>query len=138
LIELIVVIVILGILSATALPKFVNISSDARSASVKAMTGTLNTSAQLVKSAWQVRGASGGTVTMAGGSLVTVDSATGVPTADATGIGAAINCTGANCGGYIVTFGFFDVTFSPSGSGAGSCLVAYAGDGTVTPDTSGC
>jgi MSHA pilin protein MshA len=41
LIELIVVIVILGVLAATALPKFVDISSDARKASVKAARGSL-------------------------------------------------------------------------------------------------
>ena len=41
LIELIVVIVILGILAATALPKFVNLSTDARAASVQAAKGAL-------------------------------------------------------------------------------------------------
>jgi len=41
LIELIVVIVILGILAATALPKFVDLSSDARLAAVKGVAGAL-------------------------------------------------------------------------------------------------
>lgn len=41
LIELIVVIVILGILAATALPKFANLSSDARKATVRAAGGSL-------------------------------------------------------------------------------------------------
>jgi len=41
LIELIVVIVILGILAATALPKFVNLGGDARFASVQAAKGAL-------------------------------------------------------------------------------------------------
>jgi MSHA pilin protein MshA len=40
LIELVVVIVILGILSATALPKFINLQSDAH-ASVVSVTGAL-------------------------------------------------------------------------------------------------
>ncbi|MFO0123129.1 MAG: type IV pilin protein [Inhella sp.] len=39
LIELIVVIVILGILAATALPKFVDLSGDAKRAAVKAVAG---------------------------------------------------------------------------------------------------
>src|SRR5471030_2458234 len=43
LIELIVVIVILGILAATALPKFANLSGDARAASMKAALGALQT-----------------------------------------------------------------------------------------------
>lgn len=43
LIELIVVIVILGILAATALPKFANLSSDARAASIKAAKASIST-----------------------------------------------------------------------------------------------
>ena len=42
LIELIMVIVILGILAATAIPKFVDLSSDARSAAVQGMAGSLS------------------------------------------------------------------------------------------------
>jgi len=40
-IELIVVIVILGILAATALPKFVDLSSDAKTAAVQGVAGAL-------------------------------------------------------------------------------------------------
>src|SRR5471030_881552 len=43
LIELIVVIVILGILAATALPKFANLSGDARASTMKAVYGSLQT-----------------------------------------------------------------------------------------------
>jgi MSHA pilin protein MshA len=42
LIELIVVIVILGILAATALPKFVDLSTDAKLAAVKGVAGGLS------------------------------------------------------------------------------------------------
>lgn len=139
LIELIVVIVILGILAATALPKLVNIGTDARSASVQTMAGTLNTAVQLVNGIWQVRGGSGATVTMADGTTVSVNSATGIPTANAAGIGAAINCTAASCGGYTVNFGPFATTFHPSGGAVtGTCQAAYTAAGVVTPVTSGC
>jgi MSHA pilin protein MshA len=47
LIELIVVIVILGILAATALPKFANLGSDARVASLNAARGSLNSVAAM-------------------------------------------------------------------------------------------
>lgn len=47
LIELVVVIVILGILAATALPKFVDLGSDARKAKLKSIQGTLQTTANL-------------------------------------------------------------------------------------------
>lgn len=46
LIELIVVIVILGILSATALPKFIDLGKEARTAAVNSMAGTLRTAAE--------------------------------------------------------------------------------------------
>ena len=138
LIELIAVIVILGILSATALPKFIDLRGNARVASVQAMVGALNTAVQLVRGAWIARGGRGGTVTMADGSLVTVDSTTGIPTADEPGIGKAINCTPSSCGGYTANLtGLIAATFEPSGgSGTGTCMAIYTSDGTVTSDTS--
>jgi MSHA pilin protein MshA len=42
LIELVVVIVILGILAATALPKFINLSTDARTSAIQAAAGGLS------------------------------------------------------------------------------------------------
>ena len=47
LIELIVVIVILGILAATALPKFANLGGDARAASLKAARGAIASAAAM-------------------------------------------------------------------------------------------
>ena len=47
LIELIVVIVILGILAATALPKFVDLSGDAGDASAKAVAGALSSATSI-------------------------------------------------------------------------------------------
>lgn len=50
LIELIVVIVILGILAATALPRFINAQQDARIAKAQALFGSLRSAAALAKS----------------------------------------------------------------------------------------
>lgn len=47
LIELVVVIVILGILAATALPKFVDLSSDAKQAAVSGVAGAITSAASL-------------------------------------------------------------------------------------------
>ncbi len=47
LIELIMVIVILGILAATALPKFVDLSSDAHKATADAVLGSANSAASM-------------------------------------------------------------------------------------------
>ncbi|WP_298439244.1 prepilin-type N-terminal cleavage/methylation domain-containing protein [uncultured Ferrimonas sp.] len=49
LIELVVVIVILGILAAVAAPKFINLNSDARIATLQGVAGTLKSSADMVK-----------------------------------------------------------------------------------------
>lgn len=47
LIELVVVIVILGILAATAMPKFVDLRSDAEDAAIKGVAGGLNSAASI-------------------------------------------------------------------------------------------
>lgn len=48
LIELVVVIVILGILSATALPRFIDLSSDARVATLESLEGSMRSASNLV------------------------------------------------------------------------------------------
>lgn len=48
LIELIVVIVILGILAATAMPKFVNLSSDARGGVMKGVEGSMRSANAII------------------------------------------------------------------------------------------
>ena len=47
LIELVVVIVILGILAVTALPKFINISSEAEAAALKGVIGAINSASAI-------------------------------------------------------------------------------------------
>lgn len=48
-VELIVVIVILGILAAVALPKFMGLEREARIAALKSMGGTMNSAAQMAR-----------------------------------------------------------------------------------------
>jgi len=57
LIELVMVIVILGVLAAVALPKFVDLSSDADSAAVKGVAGALSSAASINYATRSVRGA---------------------------------------------------------------------------------
>ena len=47
LIELVVVIVILGILAATALPKFIDLSSDAKSAALEGVAGAIESASAI-------------------------------------------------------------------------------------------
>lgn len=58
LIELVVVIVILGILAATALPKFVDLSTDAKSAALKGVAGGLASAGSINYAARSIQGAS--------------------------------------------------------------------------------
>src|SRR5581483_5342414 len=88
LIELVVVIVILGLLAATALPKFVDLTSDARLASVQGVAGGLRSAAALAKAQVLVSGSGGGAISM-DGTTVAVN-ASGYPTNAAGGIEAAL------------------------------------------------
>ena len=62
LIELIVVIVILGILAATALPKFVDLSTDAKKAGIQGVAGALASAGAINYGAKAINNASGITV----------------------------------------------------------------------------
>lgn len=56
LIELIVVIVILGILAATALPRFADLGGDARLAKMQAGAGAVQSAAAMVHGTWMING----------------------------------------------------------------------------------
>ncbi|MCG8325077.1 MAG: prepilin-type N-terminal cleavage/methylation domain-containing protein, partial [Thiotrichales bacterium] len=64
LIELVVVITILGILAAFALPRFANVESQARTASIEGLAGGLRAATALAHSQWLVDGATTGNVTI--------------------------------------------------------------------------
>lgn len=143
LVELIVVIVILGILAATALPRFINVTKDARKASVQGFAGSVNAAAAVVQGRWI---ASGGpststttTVTMADGVVVAVSSGTGLPTGTSAGIGTALRCDNTNCNGFTANYTTpTAVTFDLDGAASGNCRVTYnAGTGTVTKTMTG-
>ena len=97
-IELIVVIVILGILAATALPRFISVDTSARAAKVNGARGAVLSASALAHAAWLVAGSSAATtVTMDG---ATINLVNGYPTAELppNGISAAaqINATDYN------------------------------------------
>ena len=56
LIELIIVIVILGILAAFALPRFADVSGNARAATINAAAGSMRSASAIAHSAYLVRG----------------------------------------------------------------------------------
>ena len=69
-VELVVVIIILGILAATALPRFIDVSADAHSASVDAVKGGLESGVGLVHAKWRASGKPTAGVSMADGTSV--------------------------------------------------------------------
>ena len=128
LVELVVVIVILGILAATALPKFINVTEDANIASANGMAGGLRSAVSLVQARYYATGNTTATsANMADGSTVTVAASTGLPTAAAAGIVAAMQSTD----GFTVTHASGVSTFALTGTPA--CLVTYtAATGVVS------
>lgn len=62
LIELVMVIVILGVLAAVALPKFVDISSDAKTAAITGAAGALSSYAAINYAAFQANSTNSGVV----------------------------------------------------------------------------
>ena len=136
-VELIVVIVILGILSAAALPRFINVTTEARRAAVNGMAGSLQSAVSVVQAKYFATGQTTSPVSMADGTTVavgTAGTATGVPTGALTGIGAAVSSTT----GFNVVYGASS-TFQPTHGGSATCGVSYvAATGVVTADTTGC
>jgi MSHA pilin protein MshA len=89
LIELVVVIVILGILAATALPKFVDLSSDARGAARTGLEGAVRSASTIAYGTAAVKSQLGatGTISMAGANVALVY---GYPSSAAGGIDNAV------------------------------------------------
>ncbi|ABN63300.1 prepilin-type N-terminal cleavage/methylation domain-containing protein [Shewanella baltica] len=79
LIELVIVIVILGLLAATAIPRFLNVTDDAEDASVDGVAGGLSTAVSFVRSQWEVDGRQNSSVILDGTS-VSLDPRFGYPT----------------------------------------------------------
>lgn len=121
LIELIMVIVILGILAAFALPRFADFSSEARVSTVNGVAGSLRSASAIAHAAQLAAGDSGSDSVVLEG--ITITMVGGYPTANAAGIVAAAQVAGitASAGG---AGAGANITFTPDGGGA-SCLVTY-------------
>ncbi len=92
LIELIMVIVVLGILAAFALPRFANFGGDARIATLNGALGAVRSAAAIAHSAQLAGGlAPGASVTLEGETVTMVN---GYPTANAAGIMEAAQLSG--------------------------------------------
>jgi MSHA pilin protein MshA len=137
LIELVMVIVILGILAAVAIPRYIDLAVNARVSAVNGMLATVNGAAAITNAAAIINGqtAATGTVTVGG---VTVNTVYGFPRAATGGIDTAI----ANLSGFtFVSPGSFQLIGAPAPA---TCSVTYAqptvigGVYSATTTTTGC
>jgi MSHA pilin protein MshA len=146
LIELVVVIVVLGILAAVALPRFVDLSRDARIAKLEAARGAVGSGAMLANSLSLTKGlAPNVSVSMVGGVVTMLNQ---YPTADADGIvvaaGLSTNDYSIAPGGPVDPAGSLRISVL-GGAAPSACGFAYAppttvgGAPTLTPSsTAGC
>ncbi len=131
LIELVVVITILGILAAFAVPRFASLEVEARSAATQALAGSVRSSSALSHALWLAQGQPAN-VTMEGATIVM---ANGYPDL------ATIDDTLSDLSGF--TYAAGSGVFSKDGTTA-NCTVTFAEAAaagqapTITVDVSGC
>jgi len=126
LIELVVVIVILGILAAFAVPRFMGMEGDARAATVKNLAGTLRASSTMGHAKCLAQGCATGAVIPFENTSITInnsypDSTTIINTIQ--GAVPAVGTTPASMPGWTVTPGN-PVRFRKDGGG-NNCYVEY-------------
>jgi MSHA pilin protein MshA len=137
LIELIVVIVILGILAATALPRFIDVQGNARVAAVNGLAGGLRSAIALIQAQYMATGnMAATTVTTQDGTVVDVAAGTGLPAGTATGIGRALQ----SFDGFAApTYAGGVATFQPANGGSATCQATYtAATGLVATTVTNC
>ena len=142
LIELVVVITILGILAAFAIPRFISLDAQARSATVTGLAGTVRSAAALARGMSMATGNSS-TVTMEGQAVALANN---YPDASAAGIGNAINLSSGDftfTAGSPVATG--TATWTRTGATtAATCEVTYTPPASagaapvITAPTAGC
>lgn len=144
LIELVIVIVILGILAAVAVPKFVNLQTDAKKAAVKGLGGAVKAATNITRAKWLVNDNGSATTVTIDGETIDVytasDNLSGYPKATAAGIGNALDY---DTDKYEATANGNNFEFNYTGNTAAECGVIYKADEpndnlTVTINTDGC
>ncbi len=125
LIELVIVIVILGILAAVAVPKFVGLTKEAKISAVNGFAGGLRAATNIVHAKWLVTDNNSDIVNLEGtdicvdnGTAITGSTVLGYPLADS-------DATGSNCDGGISKAVNFDNDTFISYNAKNHCTVFY-------------
>jgi MSHA pilin protein MshA len=119
LIELVVVITILGILAAFAVPRFASLEGQARLAATQSLAGSIRSGAALAHAIWLANGSPAGPVPMEGQNVAM---AFGYPTAAAAGIqNTLVEFTGFTVSSPVAG----TRRFTKTGAAAGTCFVDY-------------
>jgi MSHA pilin protein MshA len=148
LIELVIVIIILGILAAVAVPKFIDLQSDARVSALKGVKAALEGGATLTYSKAAIDGiekAATASVDVNDDGTGTVTVVYGYPTADAAGIGAVVDLSTGDWDSSGTNPIYFFASSAASTHTPGTCDVLYQLDTTtsgarptVTVNDTGC
>ena len=136
LVELVVVLAILGILAAVAIPKYVSHVKEARTAALNGLAGAIRSAVVLVQSKYIATGQTTSPVTLADTTTVAVSTGTsgGLPLSSAGGIGNAVQVDGT----FVYTAGASTGTYNFP-TAIANCTVTYtAATAAVTVDSSGC
>ncbi len=133
-VELIVVILILGILAAVAVPRFISMGADARAAKLQAILGSVRSATQIVHSAALVRSldqqTTASNLTMDSGATVQINY--GYPTGTVAGIVSAAGLVAANDGVTLSADAAAGSAYTISINGAsGTCQVSYTSPSAV-------
>jgi MSHA pilin protein MshA len=145
LIELIMVIVILGVLSAFALPRFADLGGNARTASINGLAASVRAAGNIAHAQQLANGGAHDDDVILEGQAITMNG--GYPTANAAGIGLAAQILAADYGGTTGGSGALSatITYTLTNDGVGNCQAAYtaatatsATTFAVAIDTGGC
>jgi len=119
LIELVVVITILGILAAFAIPRFTALDKQARIASINALAGSLRSAAALAHASYLAQGTNPATITMEGQSIALTN---GYPDTTAGGIQSTLQDFSGFTPALTATTATFTMNSAPTPA---TCSVVY-------------
>jgi len=138
LIELVIVIVILGLIAALAIPKYISMYSQARTSAVNGMAGGIKAAVALARAEYYIIGNNAAVTVNMDGTLVACAAGTGIPSGTAAGITAAMYDTTNFTITYVVGPPA-TAAFSPGAAAIPTCQALYNGTtGIVTVTTAGC